>query len=125
MKIRSKSWKRKMAAVMACVLMLSTTGIQSAFAEEENVNEEVILSPEEIEVETAEEIGMEENSAGINENLEGETGTDYKKTPANPVYNSATDSTVWDYVYFGGYPQTSVEVSDEIVEASYSSAVMK
>ncbi|MCI8448018.1 MAG: hypothetical protein HFH30_06400 [Eubacterium sp.] len=44
--------------------------------------------------------------------------------PSNPVYHSADDTTDWDYVYFGSYPQAEVEgvrLTDEIVNAEYDS----
>jgi len=47
---------------------------------------------------------------------------DNKKLPQNPVYNPETDTTEWDYVYFGNYPQTMLtedEVTDEIINAGY------
>lgn len=40
----------------------------------------------------------------------------------NPVYDEATDTTDWSYVYFGSYPQTEVtgeKLTDEIVNGSY------
>ena len=42
--------------------------------------------------------------------------------PENPVYDSETDSTDWDFVYFGSYPQTEVtgdELTPEITGATY------
>lgn len=42
--------------------------------------------------------------------------------PQNPVYYEQTDTTVWDYVYFGNYPQTLVSgsaLTQEIVNAEY------
>lgn len=44
--------------------------------------------------------------------------------PQNPVYDARTDTTDWDYVYFGRYPQTAVTgeaLTDEIRHASYDS----
>lgn len=46
-----------------------------------------------------------------------------KEQPANPVYDAATDSTDWDYVYFGSYPQSEVkgdELTDAITGAAYT-----
>ena len=42
--------------------------------------------------------------------------------PANPVYDSASDSTDWDFVYFGTYPQEEVTgdaLTDAIKNADY------
>lgn len=44
--------------------------------------------------------------------------------PKNPVYDSQTDTTDWDYVYFGRYPQTVVSgeaLTDSIKNAVYDS----
>lgn len=40
----------------------------------------------------------------------------------NPVYDAQTDTTEWDYVYFGSYPQSEVtgdELTDAIMNAEY------
>lgn len=42
--------------------------------------------------------------------------------PENPVYNAQADSTEWDYVYFGSYPQVMLsesELTDAILNAEY------
>ncbi len=42
--------------------------------------------------------------------------------PKEPVYDANTDTTQWDYVYFGSYPQTELSgeaVTEAIVNASY------
>lgn len=42
----------------------------------------------------------------------------------NPVYNESTESTIWDYVYFGSYPQSKLrtsQITDEILKADYNS----
>ncbi len=39
-----------------------------------------------------------------------------------PQYNTKTDTTDWDYIYFGSYPQTEVtgtDLTEEITEAEY------
>lgn len=73
MKIRIKKLgKQILTAAMAGVLLVSVAGVESVFAAQEDVNEEAVLSPEKMEEETAEEIGMEEDSAEMNENLGGE-----------------------------------------------------
>lgn len=44
--------------------------------------------------------------------------------PQNPVYDEETDTTTWDHVYFGSYPQTEVmedELTEAITGASYDS----
>lgn len=41
----------------------------------------------------------------------------------NPVYNEDIDSTVWDYIYFGSYPQSKLRTSqltDAILKAEYN-----
>lgn len=43
--------------------------------------------------------------------------------PNNPVYDEETDTTDWDYVYFGEYPQTELEedeLTPEIIAAEYN-----
>lgn len=50
------------------------------------------------------------------------TNADVRELPHNPIYNEDTDTTEWDYVYFGNYPQsrlTDEEITDEIVNADY------
>lgn len=45
-----------------------------------------------------------------------------KAMPSNPVYNPATDTTDWDYVTFGSYPQTEIkdeQLTTEIISANY------
>lgn len=40
----------------------------------------------------------------------------------NPVYNAETDTTEWDYVYYGSYPQSEVkgeELTEAITDAEY------
>lgn len=39
----------------------------------------------------------------------------------NPVYDSGTGTTVWDYVYFGSYPQT--EITDEATISAIENAI--
>lgn len=42
--------------------------------------------------------------------------------PNNPVYDEQTDTTDWDYVYFGNYPQTKMsddELTADIINADY------
>lgn len=46
-----------------------------------------------------------------------------KKVPANPQYDPETDTTDWDYVTFGSYPQTEVcgeQLTTEIINAEYN-----
>ena len=43
--------------------------------------------------------------------------------PSNPVYDASTDTTKWDYVYFGEYPQTRIakeDLTEEIINAEYN-----
>lgn len=53
----------------------------------------------------------------------GTEGSDLKsESPHNPIYDANTDTTDWDYVYFGNYPQTQLvgsDVTEEIVNAQY------
>ncbi len=61
---------------------------------------------------------MAENPARVQEKLMG-------NMPQNPMYDPETDTTDWDYVTFGSYPQTEVrgeELTAEIINAEYNSA---
>lgn len=47
-----------------------------------------------------------------------------EKMPENPQYDPETDTTDWDYVMFGSYPQTEVsgeQLTTEIINAEYDS----
>lgn len=45
------------------------------------------------------------------------------RNPSNPIYDEETDTTDWDYVYFGNYPQKSLsqnEITADIINADYN-----
>lgn len=55
-------------------------------------------------------------------NVTYSVAADEQVLPKDPVYDAATDTTDWDYVYFGNYPQTELSgeaVTEAIENASY------
>ena len=50
------------------------------------------------------------------------TGADERVKVSNPVYDAESDTTQWDYVYFGNYPQsviTGSALTSDITDAEY------